>query len=344
MENNSEISVSDAPGVDIQLQETNLDFNAPGKIDAAAFHKELNRINKLADQEVEAEQARQTESQTPQVEPVQEEETVQTTPDDNDADEDTDSKVIPKKRLNKEIEKRKSLEMELQKERDERVRYQTELDLYNKALDKISAKEQETEKDIDPVDEQAHRLYMGKIKELETKLEQQAQQLQTGRNEAQFANVVNNQQAEFVQKQPDFDEAYRHLVDAEIATAKLFGVTDSEAQQLATQKLYNLAQAALNKGQNVPEMFYNISRNYGYNNQTKSQNANKGPNLGKVEKNIRASASPSQEVPGVSLKPAEDIATFTNLDRFEQRFMNSHGKGVNVSAFHDALRKLQSNV
>jgi hypothetical protein len=343
MDNNSEITVSDAPGVDIQLQESNLDWKSPGKIDADAFHKELKRINKLADMENEvAEKPVEMAETNTEIEEKEEHQAPESREDD--ADEETDSKVIPKKRLNKEIEKRKNLELELQKERDERVRYQTELDLYNKALDKISAKEQETKEDIDPVDEQAHNLYMRKIKELETKLELQTQALQTGRNEIQFANVVNAQQAEFSQKQPDFDEAYRHLVDTEIATAKLYGVSDAEAQQMATSKLYSLAQAALQKGSNVPEMFYNISKNYGYSGKNKGAPAQKGVNLDKIEKNIRASANPSQEVPAVSLKPAEDIATFTNMEKFEQRFMNSHGKGVNVSAFHDALRKLQGSV
>jgi hypothetical protein len=351
MTDNTELSISDAKGVDIQLQESNLDWKAPGKLDVNAFHKELERINKLADMEAEnVPQANEIPVEVPAEETeeraldTQMDQEVQPVQEEQDDDDDADLKVIPKKRLNKEIEKRKTLEAALDKEREERIRYQTELELYNKAMNKLNAAEEQKAQEIDPVDEQAHNLYMRKINELEKKLEAQSKLSDTNQYERYFANAVNMQQAEFVQKQPDFDQAYKHLVDAEISTAQMLGANEQEAQQLATQKLYNLAQAALTKGQNVAEMFYKISKNYGYQAKAAASSPPRGTNLGKVEQNMRASASAAREVPGVMLKPSEDVGIYAGLDRFDDKFMNPHGRGVDPKAFHDVLRKLQGGM
>ena len=347
MNDTSELSLtSAAPDVDIYLSEAGLD--KPGRVDPDQFRKALEKVARMDEPRMEEQNAVEIPEETAHTEEEMSsnQEEVPQIQEEQDFDDDVKSKVIPRKRFDKEIEKRKELELQLQQEREEKIKFQTELDLYNKALAKLNnqTEQNHAEQDLDPIDDKAHNLYMRKINELEKKLEEQSQHTKANQAERNFENVVNNQVEQFAAGKPDFQQAYKHLVDAEMANARLLNVSESDAAVIAMQKLRGVADFALQKGQNVAEIMYNMSKNYGYSGNKVSTIRQTSPDLGKIEKNMRGSATATNDISGVTAKPGEDVGTYTELRRFEDKFMNEHGRGVNPTEFHRALEKLRAGV
>ncbi|GEM_PF-3616645 len=249
----------------------------------------------------------------------------------------SDARTIPKKRLNKEIEKRKALEEQLNHEREERIRAQTELGLYNKAIQQMNAPKEMQQADIDPVDQDAHNLYMRELNILKKQISEQQNTMQQSAQMNQFTNAVNAQQAEFIKEAPDFEKAYSYLIEKEQQNAVLQGIPESRSGEFVREKLYNTAQYALSSGRNVAEMIYEMSRNMGYS----SKAVAKSVSIATLAKNHRASADATREVPSVSTKLGKPQGPAVPLQAFENIAMNTDGRGVNNEEFYRQLAILE---
>jgi hypothetical protein len=258
----------------------------------------------------------------------------------SEEDDYSEAKTIPKKRLNKEIEKRKALEEQLNFEREERIKAQHELQLYNAAVNKINAPQQAPKEEIDPVDQDAHAFYMRELNALKNQIAQQEALMKQNTELSQFATAVNTQQEEFAKAVPDFDKAYDYLLEKEQQNAVLQGISENQAEGFVREKLYNMAQFALNNGRNVPEMIYEMSKNIGYS----AKNAPKTASISTLAKNQRASADATREVPAVSTKLGKPDGPAIPLRDFERLTMNEGGRGVNETEFHRQLAILQKQM
>jgi hypothetical protein len=255
-------------------------------------------------------------------------------------DDYSDAKTIPKKRLNKEIEKRKVLEEQLSREREERIKAQHELQLYSGAVNKMSAPQEARKEEIDPVDQDAHNYYMRELNALKYQISQQENQLKQSTELNNFANAVNSQQAEFSRQMPDFDKAYDFLLEKEQQNAVLQGINDDQAERYVREKLYNMSHVALSNGRNVPEMIYELSKNMGYS----AKQAPKAASIATLARNQRASADATREVSSVSAKLGRPDGPAIPLKDFERLAMNEGGRGVNETEFHRQLAILQKSM
>ncbi len=261
-------------------------------------------------------------------------------------DNELDSKLIPKKRFDKELEKRKVLEDELRRERDLRIKHETELTLYNKALDSINQQQSSIpqQAEIDPIDSDAHSYYMNKIRDLEGKFEKQRTAQSDSEVRQQFANTVNYQAAEIVKTHPDWNEAYNFVLDVEANKARMQGYNDAQAKEYAVQQLQPIAWQAYNKGENVAEVAYNIAKAYGYKPRNAPVKSNiSSPNLDSIDRNMQKSHSLLDEVKGVSTAVAPEGAAYLSLEGFKRKLTGKNGRGTNLDEFHKALDTFRKN-
>lgn len=261
---------------------------------------------------------------------------------DQDAEEEeTTGKIIPKKRFDKEIERRKLAEEKYEREREARIKFETELSLYNKALENLQSKQQEQEPELDPIDSDAHNLYMRKIKDLEARLERQHSNLSEYEIRQNFTNTVNHQAAEMMKAKPDFSDAYNYLLSVETQKARMLGYNDTQAQAVALNQLQPVAWQAYNRGENVAEVTYNLAKTYGYKSKSSGEKLPSTPNLDKVEKNMQKSHSIINEVKGVSTKLTPDYAALATLEGYEAKLAGKGGRGTKVDEFYKALEALK---
>ena len=261
-----------------------------------------------------------------------------------DETESLDNKLIPKKRFDKELEKRKVLEDEIRKEREERIKLQTELSLYNKAIDNLNEQQRSApsrEPEIDPVDTDAHNYYMNKINALETKYEAQKNNLTEYEINQNFTSTVNHQAAEMAKSHPDFNEAYGYLLGIEASKGMMMGYSEAQSQQYALEQLKPVAWQAYSKGQNVAEIAYKLAQNYGYKSKA-APTKDSAPNFDRIDKNMQKSHSILDEVPGVSTSVSAETAAYNTLEGFTRKLAGKYGRGTNIEEFQKAMDKLRT--
>ena len=260
-------------------------------------------------------------------------------------DEDLGHGPIPKKRFNKEIEKRKLLEEQLNKEREERIKAQATIDMYNKALEEASKpRHEERDHAIDPIDPESHNHLTREINELKQQLKQQNENLSHSQQQQTINQALLQQRAEFMQRQPDFQNAYEHLMAIETRRNELIGHPKAEAARLADQALMAQAVEGLRSGKDVPSMLYDTAKVFGYTPKQAAAQRPTGPNLKNIERNIPKSDSILNDIPEVSARPAPEAAAFVSNDGFARHLMNKDGRGVDVDAFKKAIEKLRNGM
>ncbi len=261
--------------------------------------------------------------------------------EDQEEDDELANKLIPKKRFDKEIEKRKALEEQVRQERDARIKYQTEMELYNKALDSMQESKRAHEPELNVIDEDAHRFYMNKIDALEKKVNSQSTNLSDYEVKQNFTNTVNHQAAELAKTHPDFNDAYQYLLNVEASKARMLGYDDAQAQNYALEQIKPIAWESYKRGQNVAEVAYNIAKSYGY----KANTAHKAreADFDKVDRNMKRSHSALNEIPSVATTPATEAASFTSFDGFKSRMAGKNGRGVDRDAFLKAVEKVRNS-
>jgi hypothetical protein len=225
---------------------------------------------------------------------------------DNSDIDNSKNHLIPRSRLNKELEKRKALEEQIEKEKQERIKAQTELELYTKALDKsFNLQNKDAQEDlnaINPLDEEAHKFYMENFK--------QVQQMQ---QQMLLQKTLEAQETQFTAKQNDFPNAYQHLIEVQTKINKNLGLDDNTAQQIAFNNLRNMAENALSKGKNVAETFYNIAKECGY-----RSNNNKGPNLDAINENMKKSKT--ADVNSLPVNINDGGSHYTKMSEFDKHY------------------------
>lgn len=199
-------------------------------------------------------------------------------------------RLIPKSRLKQETEKRRVAEEQLMKEREERlkekeeyIRAQTQLEMLTQNKEPAQPQYREPElEQLDALDQDAHRVYSNKIRNLEHTLQQVISNTSQQTQALQIENIVKNQRESFQKENPDFEKALNHYTDVELAAAKMFIKNEDEAKQAVANKFANIVHNAVHNGKNAPEVFYNLAKTYGYA-ATKSEASSEGNNEPNVD-------------------------------------------------------------
>jgi len=93
----------------------------------------------------------------------------------------------------------------------------------------------------------------------------QAQQETTQQaQQRQFIESVNTQIEAFKAKQPDYLDAYNHLVGLRTADYKLRGLTEQQIQQAIGAEEMQILQGAAAQRKNPAELVYALAKQYGY--------------------------------------------------------------------------------
>lgn len=247
---------------------------------------------------------------------------------------------IPPSRLKKETLKRKALEEQIAKEREDRIRAQTELDMISKALQSMQNPQhqapQENPNEFQPLDEDAHRFYNQQYAPKD-----EVAQVKAELHRMQMSKALDHQQEMFERSTPDFKDAYQHLLKTEVESIKYLTGNEEQAMHIAATKLQNMAQMAMQQGKNVAEVFYNISKQYGYTN-TKSTKPVPRSNLDAIESNMRKSKV--ADVPVAAVAPGSG-GGYTTLKNFEKHLYDGSParREENAKAFHEALKRIRES-
>lgn len=249
----------------------------------------------------------------------------------NDSDDDSDnSYMIPKGRFNKVLQQKKALEKQAEEERLQRIKLQTELELYNRAMEKFvqtkNNSANDNEETFEPLDTDAHKFYLAQ----QQRLEQELEQLKQKTEQYHIMRVLDEQGNSYSKIQPDFNKALDYLVDKYVKSNELMYDNIEDAKNAALQQLGSAARKLLNKNENVAKKFYNMAKELGYN-QTPN---NLGPNLKAINDNM--AKSKIADLNSAPLSPSNKSANLTKLEEFSK-----HYKPGDAKSFHEILQELK---
>lgn len=323
--------------------------------DKQAFHAALADIaNSTEESPVQAEEQQQ-EASVPDdiIEESIEQEQVPKTKTEEDEDQinflDTpQGKMIPKGRFQREINKRRDAESALQAERDARVRAERDLENMNRALETYFKPQNEQKshtnnaeksefglpEGLDPIDTETTRLLLDKINNLESQLSQKTNSDNTEKAMDNFGKALEQHQREFTAKQPDFTEAYQHLLRSTYQDYVDLGYSDKDAQQQTMISLQQKAAIAYKQGKNVAEVAYNMAKRAGYTAKTPTQ-AKQTVNIDKISENMKKTTS----IGHISGAGA-GVAGYVTGDAVSK--LADSGGFIDKGKFNALLRKIQS--
>lgn len=267
-----------------------------------SFRAHLNRIQNPETQEEVKENPHVEEEKLPTEEavssdeekPIEEDiEAVEATEptDNNDKEGYKENKYIPKSRFNQELERKKVLEEQLLKERDERLKLEAKLELFQQYATQQPRVEQAPTprlQDVDALDKESHSVYEKKFFELERVAKEAL-----GRTQAlQTANLVYAQKNSFEKDYPDYMQAVEHIKKVESTVFGNFTSDPKQIDNLVMQKLESIGLAAMNGGRNAAEAIYKAAQAYGYNPSIQeAKPSEKGTNLDAIASNMKKTAS-----------------------------------------------------
>jgi len=260
---------------------------------------------------------------------------------ESDAEETpTKSHLIPKSRFNQEIEKRKALEQQLSKEREERIRYETQLqmldNMHKQQFQQQQAQQlqQQAEQDaIDPLDTDTYNYAKREIESLKAQLAHVTKETETRAQEVFNINTVSAQEAAFSQKHPDFKDAMQHVQKVEFNIAKDLLGDEQAAHAYVADKLKDALVRSLNTGRNAAETIYNMAKTYGFNAQPVQTKVAPKLNVEAISKNMESAANTSN---------IGNNGTFANARADIRATIGKDGR-IDPALFRKQLQRIQKN-
>jgi hypothetical protein len=247
---------------------------------------------------------------------------------------ETKGHLIPKSRFNQEIEKRKALEEQLAKEREERIRYATQLEMLNSIQQQSQSQQptpQHTVEEIDPLDTDTYNYAKREIEALKAQLASVSQETEARTREIMYTNRVTQDEANFQKDHPDFNDAFKHVQDVEFNIAKDLLGDDAAARDYVAAKMRDALTRSVNNGKNAAETIYNMAKTYGYNTTSGQPKALPTKDVGAIAKNMARSANTGN---------LGNSSSFGNIPSDISAALDSHGR-VDPAAFHKMLNRLQ---
>lgn len=247
---------------------------------------------------------------------------------------ETKGHLIPKSRFNQEIEKRKSLEEQLAKEREERIRYETQLQMLNAMQQQAQSQQQSPQQpveDIDPLDTDTYNYAKREIESLKAQLANVSQETEARTREIMYTNRVTQDEANFQKDHPDFNDAFKHVQTVEFNIAKDLLGDERAATDYVAAKMRDALTRSVNAGKNAAETIYNMAKNYGYNATSGQPKAIPTKDVGAIAKNMARSANTGN---------LGNSSSFGNIPTDISAALDNKGR-VDPTAFHKMLNRLQ---
>jgi hypothetical protein len=250
------------------------------------------------------------------------------------------SHLIPKSRFNQEIEKRKALEEQLTKEREERIRIEAQWEMLNQHNQQTQLQEQQQYvaaqqqalDNIDPLDTDTFNYAKREIEGLKAQLANVAKENEQRTKEMIYTNRVTSDQSNFEKIHPDFTQALEHVQKVELEVAKqLFG-NEQHAQNFVADKMRGVLTTSIESGKNAAETIYNMAKTYGYNTTSKSEKTKPTINVEAINKNMAASANTSN-IGNSGIVGSMPVDIKAALDKHNR---------IDPDLFHKQLARLQS--
>lgn len=283
-----------------------------------SFHEQLKAVANATENTKEStnEEISQTksESQTNDGQTI-EDYTQPETPDDSITNSETpiqddasdsrkENKYVPRSRLKQETEKRTVLENELMKEREDRIRLQTQLEMIrNVRLAEEQKNSFETDLEhLDAIDTETHSVVAREIKQLKEQIKNLSAKTSQERDDMYVFNTAAAQVSTF--DKPDRQESFDYLMEVETYDASLeYG--QERAKDYAVAKLQRIIKKAVKDGKNAAETLYEMAKSKGYTSReegSKNPSTKKtGSNLNAIKENMKKSASVNGLGSGVSM-------------------------------------------
>lgn len=239
-----------------------------------------------------------------------------------------------------EREQRKALQAENARLAEERARFDERLRILQEAIREPEAPAVDADPEPDPeVDFIAHQKWVARQVKAEREARLQAEHQQRTmtahqRAEADIIAAANNDATRFAQANPDFGDAYNHLLSSRAAMYQSMGYNNAEINRQMRADEIAVYSRARERGISAAELIYNLSKTVGYQRKAaaapeEGDNAN-GADISaaidKIERINRGQAA-SKTLSGAGGSPvaplsAESIANMSNDDF--NRFASKH--------------------
>jgi hypothetical protein len=103
-----------------------------------------------------------------------------------------------------------------------------------------------------------------RIRELDQRLAGHDQRTQVVDQHTQFVNTVATAEADFAARTPDYHAATAYVQQRKLTEYRAVGLSDAEARQALARDTANVAQLALQRGQNPAEVMYGLAKAVGF--------------------------------------------------------------------------------
>ncbi len=252
------------------------------------------------------------------------------------------SHLIPKSRFNQEIEKRKVLEEQLATERENRIRFETQLQMLDQQQQQVqlqqqqqnAAAQQEVLDNIDPLDSDTYNYAKREISALKEQLANVSRENEQRTKEMIYTNRVTTDEAKFQKDHPDFNDAFAHVQKVELDIAKNLLGNEAAAQSYVADRMRAVLTTSVDSGKNAAETIYNMAKTYGYNTTSRAEKTKPSINVEAVAKNMARTANTSN---------IGNSGTFGNVPTDIAAALDKSGR-VDVGLFHKQLERLQKNM
>lgn len=217
--------------------------------------------------------------------------------------------------------------------REERARRQEEARIRKELEEKISAlqnssKKEEEEEDLDDIERTKRE-----VQKLKQQLEEHNHRVKSQQEYESFLKEYQKSAREFSAQTPDFEDAYRFLLERRAAEYRTLGYPDSKIDAYLAQEEMSVAQHALNTGKNPADLIYSLAKIRGYTGKTSQTTAVRPDDrLKTLEKGVQSSKSLNGAGESVrQFNSLEEVATVSDdpnefLKAFDEYAKNSRGR------------------
>jgi hypothetical protein len=167
--------------------------------------------------------------------------------------------TVPQGALHAERERRKAVEADL-------ASAKAQLEAIAKLREQVAGRQPAALPDAnDPAAVEHLRTRLAEIEQGQTRVTQRIDAQQLDDAEAQqLGAVMTTSETAFREKQPDYDPAIQHLVNARAEELALYGYQPAQIQQVIADEAREIVKAAVQRGQDPAEMGYKIAVSRGY--------------------------------------------------------------------------------
>jgi hypothetical protein len=167
----------------------------------------------------------------------------------------------------------------------------------------------------DPLGHMTHTLskLQAQLDAMQNSQKETHEQTQQQTQQQQFAQLVNNQVQTFKAANPDYEDAYQHLIKTRTQDFRDLGMTEQQIRTAIGQEEMTITQNAFAQGKNPAEIVYNFAKRYGYQPKVAAKPENK---LETIQKGMEASQSLQRGTP----PEAGEITTDNIMEASEATF------------------------